>query len=319
MSQSICISVIIHSTTTNIKKCNREEWPCLLPVHCHRFLFFLLLLLLGHHLLCRLENPLQGRGRPVLSRHIAHLLHLQLVPNLHHHGLLHHLLPATAGSGSTVSSPFLIAVIVAWVLPQGANLTGRCRNVTRFHGRRHLGLNDLELQHLLLVEVDDKLRHHRHVVDDDRVGGGHAGRPFAGVDLVGAEVELQRPPHENAEGRLQFETVLEEADPGKDVEAEAGAGHGHHQTADIAQVADIVGAHQGEEDVVVLLALVLVHGGNLVGQADERVVGAARAANVAQQRLLTVVGRQDGNLVRGIACKNVPYISNIFEHKFLFT
>ncbi len=68
-------------------------------------------------------------------------------------------------------------------------------------------------------------------------------------------------------------------------------------------MADVVGPHQRQQDVIVLLALVFVDGGDLVGHADEGVVRAAHAANVAQQRLLAVVGRQDGDLVGGIACK----------------
>jgi hypothetical protein len=79
--------------------------------------------------------------------------------------------------------------------------------------------------------------------------------------------------------------------------------HSDDEAAHVAQMADIVGAHEREEDVVVLLALVLVHGGDFVRQADERVVGAAGAANVAQQRFLTVVGGQNGDLAGGITLR----------------
>ena len=83
---------------------------------------------------------------------------------------------------------------------------------------------------------------------------------------------------------------------------EPGSRHGNDEASNVAEVTHVVGLDQRQEDVVVLLALVLVHGGDLVGQADERIVRASRAANVAQQRLLSVVGRQNGDFVSGIAC-----------------
>ena len=54
-------------------------------------------------------------------------------------------------------------------------------------------------------------------------------------------------------------------------------------------------------DVVVLLALVLGHRGNLVRHSDYWIVGAASRADVAKQRLLPVVGGEDGDLVGGVA------------------
>ena len=38
-------------------------------------------------------------------------------------------------------------------------------------------------------------------------------------------------------------------------------------------MSNVVGLDEGQQDVVVLLALVLVHGGDLVRLADQRVVG----------------------------------------------
>jgi hypothetical protein len=55
---------------------------------------------------------------------------------------------------------------------------------------------------------------------------------------------------------------------------EPGSRHGDDETSNVAEVTHVVGLDQGQEDVVVLLALVLVHRRDLVGLADQRVVGA---------------------------------------------
>eukprot|EP00951_Prasinocladus_malaysianus_P050100 scaffold676942_cov151-Prasinocladus_malaysianus.AAC.1 len=44
-----------------------------------------------------------------------------------------------------------------------------------------------------------------------------------------------------------------------DVEPQAGSGHGDRETPDIPEVPHSLGAHQAEQDDVVLLPLVLVH------------------------------------------------------------
>ena len=49
--------------------------------------------------------------------------------------------------------------------------------------------------------------------------------------------------------------------------------HRDNETANIAEMSNVVGLDEGQQDVVVLLALVLVHGGDLVRLADQRVVG----------------------------------------------
>ena len=87
-------------------------------------------------------------------------------------------------------------------------------------------------------------------------------------------MKLERPLAQDVEGRLELEAVLEEVDPREDVEAEPRPRHGDDEAADVAEVADVVGADEGEEDEVVLLALVLVHRRDLVRGADHGIVGA---------------------------------------------
>jgi len=118
---------------------------------------------------------------------------------------------------------------------------------------------------------------------------------------------------------LELETVLEQTDPGEDVETQPSSGHGDHQSPDVPQVADIVCPDKREEDVVVLLALVLVHSSNLVRHSYQGVPGTPSDTHVLQQRLLTVVGGEDGDLVGGVAeqshehvdCNNVLSLSEV--------
>ena len=85
-------------------------------------------------------------------------------------------------------------------------------------------------------------------------------------------MQLQWPLREGVERGMELEAVPEEVDPGKDVEAEARAGHGHDQTSDISQVTHVVSADKREEDVVVLLTLELVHCRDLVRHTDHLIV-----------------------------------------------
>mmetsp|Transcript_144 Transcript_144/g.310 ORF Transcript_144/g.310 Transcript_144/m.310 type:complete len:1317 (+) Transcript_144:450-4400(+) len=66
-------------------------------------------------------------------------------------------------------------------------------------------------------------------------------------------------------------------------------------------MANMIRPHQRHDDVVVLLTLEAVGRGDLVRLAEERVPGAALPHDVADQRLLPVVGGQDGDLVGGVA------------------
>jgi len=71
--------------------------------------------------------------------------------------------------------------------------------------------------------------------------------------------------------------------------------------------------------VVVLLALVLIHGGDLVRPTDERIVATAGVNHVADEMLLTVVSGQYRDFGRGIAhqthvrvdCYNILGLSKI--------
>ncbi len=60
-------------------------------------------------------------------------------------------------------------------------------------------------------------------------------------------------------------------------------------------------ADEREQDVVVLLALVLVDGGDARGEPEERVGGAAGGEHVPDEVLLPVVGGEDGDALRGVA------------------
>ena len=114
-------------------------------------------------------------------------------------------------------------------------------------------------------------------------------------------MEEERALGKNVECRLQLEAVLEKCDSGKDIQAEPGSGHGDDQPANIAQVADVVGPHKGEEDEVILLALILVHSGNLVGHPYQRVVGTACITHILDQCFLPIISGEDGNLVSFVA------------------
>ena len=64
-------------------------------------------------------------------------------------------------------------------------------------------------------------------------------------------------------GRSQLIAVGKQLSPAKDVQPQPGPRQGHYQTPDIPDVPHCPGAHQGKQDVVVLLPLVLVHCGDL--------------------------------------------------------
>ena len=72
-------------------------------------------------------------------------------------------------------------------------------------------------------------------------------------------MQLLGPGQQLLHGGPQLIAVGKELCPAKDVQPQASPGHGHHQPAHIPDVPHCPGAHQGEQDVVVLLALVLVH------------------------------------------------------------
>ena len=126
----------------------------------------------------------------------------------------------------------------------------------------------------------------------------------------------------NAEGGLQLMAAAEEGNSGEDDEAETGTRHGNHQTSHISEVAHKAGAHQREDDVIILLPLETINSAHLQGgthdtssdaviatprgqshqggKTKRRVVSTSLVENIANKVLLAIVGREDGNLLRGI-------------------
>ena len=102
-------------------------------------------------------------------------------------------------------------------------------------------------------------------------------------------------------GGSELETRLEEVHAAKDVETESSARQGDDETAYISKMADVFGANQREDDEVVLLTLVLVHGGDFVWLAHPVRVGRAFAKYVSDQVLLAVVGSEDRDLLARVA------------------
>jgi hypothetical protein len=62
----------------------------------------------------------------------------------------------------------------------------------------------------------------------------------------------------------QFKAVLEKRNPSKYVETKSSTWHSHYQTAYISQMPNCLCPHQGKQDVVILLTLILVHCGHLI-------------------------------------------------------
>ena len=61
------------------------------------------------------------------------------------------------------------------------------------------------------------------------------------------------------EGGLQLVAVGEQRQAAENIEAQAGTAHGYDEATNVSQVADRACTDEREQDVVVLLALVLVH------------------------------------------------------------
>ena len=67
------------------------------------------------------------------------------------------------------------------------------------------------------------------------------------------------------------------------------------------QITNGLGAHQGQENVIVLLALILVHGGHFVRQSHQRIIATTFLQHVADEMLLAVIRGQDGDGLGGVA------------------
>ena len=73
---------------------------------------------------------------------------------------------------------------------------------------------------------------------------------------------------ENVERRFQLETVPEQPDACKDVQAQPRPGHGDDQTPHVTQMAHVLRLDQTEQNVVILLSLKLVYGGDFMRPAN---------------------------------------------------
>ena len=81
--------------------------------------------------------------------------------------------------------------------------------------------------------------------------------------IVCAHKTQGRPLAHQFECGLQLGATAEEAGPGQHIEPQPSSRHRHYQSTHIPQMADVLGTHQGEDDIVILLPLVAVHRGHL--------------------------------------------------------
>lgn len=94
----------------------------------------------------------------------------------------------------------------------------------------------------------------------------------------GVQMQLLWPRQQLLHGRSQLIAVGKQLSPAKDVHPQPGPRQGHHQAPNIPDVPHCPGAHQRQQDVVILLPLVLVHCRDLQAtstQADVRARGGA--------------------------------------------
>ena len=103
--------------------------------------------------------------------------------------------------------------------------------------------------------------------------------------LIWAEMEIIWPFAQYVEGGLELEAIPEQPYPSKDVEAEPGSRHGHDETTDVTQVADILCFNQAQQNVVILLTLKLVHRRDFVGPSNQRVIGASESLYTTNKKV----------------------------------
>ncbi len=94
----------------------------------------------------------------------------------------------------------------------------------------------------------------------------------------GVQMQLLWARQQLLHGWSQFIAVGKQLSPAKDVQPQPGPRQGHYQTPDIPDVAHCPGAHQGKQDVVILLPLILVHCRNLQAASTQADVGAHSGA-----------------------------------------
>eukprot|EP00053_Salpingoeca_punica_P019720 m.201633 g.201633 ORF g.201633 m.201633 type:complete len:552 (-) comp17708_c0_seq2:3265-4920(-) len=183
-------------------------------------------------------------------------------------------------------------------------LCGLAQGRGRVRGRCHqwLLLVGVHCVQALAANVEHELGQLGHAWHDQRGRASLVHRPLDhAIGLARVELECCGPHQQLLEHGLQLEARLKQRLPAKDVEAQARAGDGDDEAADVADVADVRCADEGEEDVVVLRALVLVDRLDLGREAEERVAAAAGLHNVAQQSLLAVVCGQQGDALGRVA------------------
>lgn len=76
-------------------------------------------------------------------------------------------------------------------------------------------------------------------------------------------VQINRAIWYQVEGGLQLSAGLEEGDTSEDIQTQPSPGHGHNQTTYVTQVPHILGPHQRQDDVIILLTLVAINSGHL--------------------------------------------------------
>mmetsp|Transcript_29900 Transcript_29900/g.103322 ORF Transcript_29900/g.103322 Transcript_29900/m.103322 type:complete len:313 (+) Transcript_29900:696-1634(+) len=137
------------------------------------------------------------------------------------------------------------------------------------------------------------------------------------VDVVREhKCELRRPLLQQRPRRRELGALSEERGPSEDVEPQSRARHGHDQAPDVAHVPHGLCAHEREEDVVVLLALVFVHGCDLAGHAVARVVLAPLRKHIPQKVLLAVIRCQHANARGRVAEEAHVHVRRDYELGF---
>ena len=126
---------------------------------------------------------------------------------------------------------------------------------------------------------------------------------------------------QGAEHVGNVKAILKQLQSTEDVQPEAGAGHGHDQTPDISNVADMSRAHERQQYVVVLLALKAIHRGDVCRCAQPWIWCTPGGHDVSEQVFLAVVCGQHGDALSRVAkdthvherCHHVLCLAKVLE------
>ena len=113
-------------------------------------------------------------------------------------------------------------------------------------------------------------------------------RSLRRISLSGRQEQLGRSRHQLRERWPQLVAVLEEGHACKHVETETGTRHGDNETSHVADVTDVLGAYERQDDVVVLLSLETINCGDFRWFPEVRVVAAAFVDDVPDEMFLMV-------------------------------